>query len=76
MLPRLGATINSEIGLGNHWRRSGKKGVLKIYAKFKGSYLCMSLFFNKVIKTKFLLKKLLPRCLHVNFTKFLRTPIL
>ena len=55
-----------------------KKGVLGNFAKFTWKRLCQSLFFNKVadLRSATLLKKrLCHRCFHVNFAKFLRTPI-
>ena len=58
-------------------RCSTKKGVLKIFSKFKGKHLCQSLFFNTVagLRPVTLLKK---RVWHiyfpVNFEKFWRTP--
>ena len=56
-----------------------KKGVLKIFAKFKRKHLYESLSFNKVagLRSATLLKKrLLYRCFPVNFAKFLRTTFL
>ena len=56
-----------------------KKSVLRNVAKFTGRHLCQSLFFNQVagLRPATLLKKRLwHRCFPVNFTKFLRTPIL
>ena len=43
------------------------KGVLRNFAKFKGKYLCQSLFF---------IKRPWHSCFPVNFEKFLRTPLL
>ena len=60
-------------------RCSVKKGILRNLAKFTGKHLYQSLFFNKVagLRHSTLLKmRLLHRCFHVNFAKFLRTPCL
>ena len=46
-----------------------KKGVLGNFAKFTGTHLCQSLFFNKVAGFR-------PQGFPVNFVKFLRTPFL
>ena len=57
----------------------GKKGVLKIFAKFTVKQLCRSLFFNKFagLRPATLWKKILRhRCFPVIFPKFLRTPFL
>ena len=43
-------------------RYSGKKDVLRNFAKFTGKHLCQRIFFNKVAI-----------CFPVNFAKFLRT---
>ena len=54
-----------------------RKAVLKNFAKFTGTHLCQSLFFNKVadLRTATLLqKRLWHRCFPVNFAKFLRKP--
>ena len=54
-----------------------KKVVVRNFAKFTGTHLCRSLFFNKAagLRPAFLLKKRLwQRCFPVNFAKFLRTP--
>ena len=51
-----------------------KRGVLKIFAKFKRKHLCWSLFFNKVagLRLAILLKKRLrSKCIPVSFTKTL-----
>ena len=56
-----------------------KKGVLKIFAKFKRKHLYESLSFNKVVGLRsatLLKKRLLHRCFLVNFVEFLRTPFL
>ena len=58
-----------------HQRCSVRKGVLRNFAKFKGKYLCQSLFFINVAAT-LLKKRLWQRCFSVNFAKFLRTPFL
>ena len=53
------------------------KGVLKNFAKFTGKHLCQSLFFNKnagLRPAALLKKRLLHRCVPVNFAKFLRIP--
>ena len=60
-------------------RYSVMKVVLKNFAKYKGKYLCQSLFFNKFagLRPATLLKKRLwHRCFPVNSAKFLRTPFL
>ena len=52
-----------------------KKGFLRNFAKFTGTYLCQCLFFNVVagLRTATLLKKgFWKRCFPVNFAKFLR----
>ena len=56
-----------------------KKSVLGNFAKFTGTHLCQSLFFNKVAALKpatLLKKRLWHRCFPVNFAKFLRIPFL
>ena len=56
-----------------------KKGVLRKFVKFTGKHFRQSLFFNKVVGLRaatFLKKRLWRRCFLVNFTKFLRTPVL
>ena len=53
-----------------------KNYVLRNFEKFIGSYLCQSLFFNKVTglrSTTLLKKRLWHRCFSVNFVEFLRT---
>ena len=53
-----------------------RKVVLRNFTKFTGTYLRQSLFFNKVAglrPTTLLKKRLLHRCLPVNFNNFLRT---
>ena len=51
----------------SHQRCSVRKGVLRNFAKFTGTHLFQSLFFNKIAWH---------RCFPVNSTKFLRTPFL
>ena len=61
----------------SHRRCSGRKGVLKNFAKFTGKHLCQSLFFNKVtgLRPATLLKKRLwHRRFLANFARFPRTP--
>ena len=56
-----------------------KKGALRNFAKFTGTHLCQSLFFNKVAVLRhatLLKKRLWHRYFPVNFAKFLRTPFL
>ena len=63
----------------SHQRCSVRKGVLRIFTKFRGKHLCQSLFFNKVggLSPATLLKKRpWHRCFAVNFAKFLRAPFL
>ena len=53
------------------------KGVLKSFAKFTGTHLCQSLFYNKVADLRpatLLKKRLWHRRFLVDFEKFLRTP--
>ena len=56
----------------SYQRCSKKKGVLRNFSKFTGKHLCQSLFFNKVAGLK---KRLWHRRFHVNFAKFLVTPL-
>ena len=54
-----------------------KNGVLRNLLKFTGKHLRHSLSYNKVAGPRpatLLKKRLLDRCLPVNFVKFLRTP--
>ena len=51
-----------------------KKGVLKIFAKFTGKHLKLSLFLIKLQPATLLKNRLWHRCFPVNFKKFLRTP--
>ena len=63
----------------SHQRCSMKKGVLKIFTKFRGKHLCQSLFFNKAAglgPATLLKKRLWHTCFPANFVKFLRTPFL
>ena len=63
----------------SHQTCSMKKGVLRNFAKFKGKYLCQSLFFDKVAglsHAALLKKRPWHRCFPVNFAKFLRTSFL
>ena len=56
-----------------------RKGVLRKFAKFTGNHLCQRIFSNKfaALRPATLLKKrLCHRCFPVNFSNFLRTPIL
>ena len=56
-----------------------KKVVLRNFVKFTGKHLCQFLFLNKVVDMRpatLLKKRLWHRCFPVNFTKFLRTPLL
>ena len=56
-----------------------KKGFLRNFVKFTGTYLCQCLFFNVVagLRTATLLKKgFWKRCFPVNFAKFLRISFL
>ena len=56
-----------------------KKSVLRNFAKFTGKNLCQGVFFNKVVSVRaatLLKKRLWPRCVPVNFAKFLTTPFL
>ena len=46
-----------------------KNGVLRNFAKFTGTHLCQSLFFNKVADLR-----LWHKCFAVDFAKFLRIP--
>ena len=66
------------INRSSHQRCSVKKGVLRNFAKFRGKYLCQSLFFNKVagLPATVLKRRLWHRCFPVNFAKFVRTPFL
>ena len=58
----------------SHRKCSGKKCVLRNFAKFTGKDLCQSLFCDKVAT---LLNKILwHRSFPVNFANFLRTPFL
>ena len=41
-------SVNERHNRSSHQRCSGKKGVLRNFAKFTGKHLCQSLFFNKV----------------------------
>ena len=61
----------------SHQRCSVKKGVLRNFEKSTGKHLCQSLFLVKLhARSATLLKKRLwHRCFHVNFAKFLRTPL-
>ena len=55
-----------------------KKSVLKNFAKFTGTDLSQSLFFNKVAglrPTTLFKERLWHRCFPVNFAKFSRTPL-
>ena len=61
----------------SHRKCSGKKGILRNFAKSTGKHLCQRMFLNKVagLSPATLLKKnLWHRCFPVNFVKFLRTP--
>ena len=53
----------------NHRKCSGRKGILRNFAKFTRKHLRQSLFFKKVAC-------LWHRCFPVNFVKFPRTPFL
>ena len=56
-----------------------KKGVHRNFAKFTGKHLCQSLYVNKVAglrSANFSKKRLWHKCFPLNFTKFLRTPLL
>ena len=53
---------------------SVKKGILRIFTKFTGKYLCQSLFFNKVAGLSLFSCEFL--CFPANFEKLLRTPFL
>ena len=61
----------------SHRRFSGRKGVLRNFAKFTGKHLCHSFFFNKAAglrRATLLKKRLWDRCFPVNFAKFATTP--
>ena len=62
--------INTEGATGGFFFFFKKKGVLKNYPKFTGKHLCQSLY------STLLKKRLWHRCFPVNFTEFLKTPIL
>ena len=55
-----------------------KKLFFRNFAKFTGKHLCQNLFFNKVagLPASLLKKRLWNRCFPVNFSTFLRTPLL
>ena len=58
-----------------------KKGVLRNFAKSTGKHLCQSLFFTKVAGLRpkacnLIKKRLWHKYFHVNFAKFLRTPLM
>ena len=63
----VGYRINDSIARSSRSEVIYKKGVLKIFAKFTGKHLCQSFFLKK---------RLWHRCFPVNFSKFLRTPVL
>ena len=59
-------------------RCSVKKVFIKTFTKFTGKHLYQSFFLNKVVGLRFgtlFKKRLWYRCFHVNYAKFLRTPI-
>ena len=63
----------------SHRRCSVRKCVLRNFAKFTGKHLSQSLFFCQSCRPQacnFIKKRLWRRCFPVNFTKFLRTPLL
>ena len=71
--------MNRNISKNRSSHQAIKKGVLRHFTKLARKHLCHSLFFNKVagLRPASLSKKRLWRkCFPVNFTKFLRTPIL
>ena len=45
------------------------------FSEFTGKHLCLSLSFRSFQAAALLKKRLQHKCLSVNFTKFLRTPI-
>ena len=63
----VGYRINDSIARSSRSEVICKKGFLKIFAKFTGKHLYQSFFLKK---------RLWHRCFPVNFSKFLRTPVL